>query len=324
MPKEITHWLVADKVIERLERESSSMQDIVRAMREYPDFVYLGAILHDAPYYVLGSQRSDAVRCADRLHGASGENTFELLHAIAERITRPSPVTTRLLRPFHALLLGAITHICTDCIFHPVIYYASGNLHRSPDVAWRNHRALESSLDLALCEYFERLPASFSLDEYLHRGGESLSAMLNAVPILAPSAAAILDGYRTIARVRRVGTHRLLRSFFDLAEPLLPRSMQAYTALRYTSSRGIDVAAQQTYRHPVTGVSAAVSFLELFEASVQESVRVWRLFEKNFSENVPTKSMNANAQDGIAEKGASLEVGLIGVAAAEMRFFCDD
>jgi hypothetical protein len=340
MPKEITHWLIADKVAEKItekitgkhtdknteprEQESPRKQDIVRVVREHRHLLYLGAILHDAPYYTPGSQRQEAVRLADRLHGASGEDTFEILYDIVRGIqhnfllqhTSSNADFTKRLHQLQTFFLGAITHIAADSIFHPCIYYASGNLHTAPHQAWRNHRALESALDLAFCEHFNVSPHQFLLEAYLSQSNQELPHLLDAAPNLALHASAIQNGYRTLARVRRLGTNALLRSCLNGTESLLPMCVQSYTALRYTSAREMSVVAPQTYCHPITGETHVQSFLEMFEDAVQESVRVWGVFERYFDGMT-------NNNTSIREHGASLEVGLVGVASPRMRFFAE-
>jgi hypothetical protein len=298
MPKEITHWLVAEATMQKLGVE-----------RHYGDLLQLGAIFPDAPYYTLGKQRSHTLSLADRLHGASGEDTFEIVRACMEAI-RQTPYQNSLHYSLRAFLLGVITHICTDGIFHPFVYFWSGNFHTNFHLAWRNHRALESALDLAFCKKNGVTPDSFLLGTYLRRSAPVLAGILPHLPSIAPFQQAIFSGYRTMNAVRRLSTSAPLGWLLDRIESALPMSWQFSIALRYTSLRHINVLREQSFRHPVTAEAHSTSFQALFDASVQESVRMWSEVERCLASG-----------EAFEERGNSLEVGLVGVASAEMRYF---
>jgi Zinc dependent phospholipase C len=300
MPKELTHWLVAQATM----RECGIPQ-------QHNDLVQLGAIFPDAPYYTLGKQRSRALQLADRLHGASGEDTFSMVQDCIE-ILRAIPRESSLASSLRAFLLGAITHLCTDAVFHPFVYFASGNFHINSNLAWRNHRALESALDLAFCQAFATKPYSFSLGAYLHSSEPALERILTSIPAFAPFRNAILDGYRTITVVRKLGSNTPLRWLLDRVESRLPMSVQFYTALRYTSSKELSIDVLQDFQHPVTGEHCQTSLRAMFDTAVQESVRVWNEVERCLANDT-----------NFCERGKSLEVGLVGVASAEMRYFAE-
>jgi hypothetical protein len=306
MPKEITHWLIADEVLRHPDLKCVAGQYRDNDLRH---IVYLGAILHDASYYTLGRKRSRALQLADRLHGASGEDTFELLR-FALPMLRSEPNNYAL----RAFLFGATTHICADGIFHPYIYWYSGNLFASPHHAWQRHRALESALDLAFGAYFCKDFAldTFRLHEYLRRADLILPELLQAIPLLTGFVEEILSGYHTLTRVRRFATNTIFRSLTERINPHLPISAQAYTALCYPTALPPQhrITTTLSYCHPVTGEVFAVSLQEMFEAAVQESVRVWEAFEKCVLEGVQ-----------FDECGRSLEVGIHGIPSSAMRHF---
>lgn len=306
MPKEITHWLIVDEVLRNPDLTNLAVQYRDNDLRH---IAYLGAILHDAPYYVLGRRRSRALQLADRLHGAAGEDTFELLRS-ALPILRSKPNN----HVFRAFLLGATTHICSDGIFHPYIYWHSGNVFTAPNHAWQQHRAFESALDLAFGECFcKRFSLdTFPLHEYLRRAERILPELLKAIPLLTDFAEEILSGYRTLARVRCYATNTVFRSLTERVNPRLPMSVQTYTALCYPTPSPLQsrITTPLSYTHPVTGEAFSASLQEMFNVSVQESVRVWKTFEQCVAEG-----------GDFDECGKSLEVGLCGIASSAMCHF---
>jgi len=49
MPRELVHWMVLDSACERLTRSAAA---VGRCLRSAPHAAYLGAVAHDAPYYL--------------------------------------------------------------------------------------------------------------------------------------------------------------------------------------------------------------------------------------------------------------------------------
>lgn len=147
MPKEITHWIIADRIHEHM-----GECPLKSCLSENIHMYYIGAIAFDTPYYLNGTYYSFFQALASRLHGIKGENTFEpiymLLRSYDEIITRP----------VYAFLCGVITHIMIDSAFHPLVYYLTGD-YNDPEPSLRsravvNHRQWEAGLDLHLSDNF--------------------------------------------------------------------------------------------------------------------------------------------------------------------------
>src|SRR5262245_11188620 len=122
MPREVVHWKVLDTALERLEKENSL---VASALRKYPDVARLGAIAHDAPYYHDGG-RGKFGYIAHVLHDGDGGDTNEPMRKILMEILQEPENDQPLLL---ALLAGMLTHCATDRVFHPLIYYFTGNYH---------------------------------------------------------------------------------------------------------------------------------------------------------------------------------------------------
>ncbi|MEE8484029.1 MAG: zinc dependent phospholipase C family protein, partial [Nitrospinota bacterium] len=141
MPKEITHWTLAEKAV-RL-ADDRSIKEVVSNNR----FLYLlGAVSPDTPYYQTSPVTTDLYEeVGRRLHGISDGGAFKPLACVAriyEEITQGAL----------AFLLGVISHLVVDGEYHPFIYHFSGNTHNANRNemlrASYRHRLLETYLDL--------------------------------------------------------------------------------------------------------------------------------------------------------------------------------
>jgi hypothetical protein len=165
MPKEITHWLIAEAVMERYHSKENSEKPITTltstltatpTTQTLPafdhDLVLLGASFHDVMYYVPKHPSAPAYTAlADYLHGSRGEDTWEPLRLLAKDYLRHDDASHR--ADIRSFMLGMVTHICADIAFHPYIYWAAGNWHgKGLFAAQRKHRLLEGAIDLYLLQ----------------------------------------------------------------------------------------------------------------------------------------------------------------------------
>jgi hypothetical protein len=116
MPKELTHWLLAERAFTGLERDSH-LRGVIESHRS----AYLGgAVLPDTLLHLFrGPHAATALALAHSFHDTS-DNSFAPLI----RVERCFP--DGLPPPLLACLLGVITHIETDIIFHPYVYALTG------------------------------------------------------------------------------------------------------------------------------------------------------------------------------------------------------
>lgn len=134
MPKENTHIFFAYNLLQEFE-DSETRQAISRHISTY----LLGAISPDTFYY------SRHATISDYLHGKDGNPTNALTLEMIERARDEMDLV---------FVLGYLTHCALDIVFHPVIYYLSGNYYdKDPakrDQAVYTHRHLETCLDVQL------------------------------------------------------------------------------------------------------------------------------------------------------------------------------
>ncbi len=133
MPKENTHLYFADDVVPALPDE------IRRRISAHPDAYRLGSVFTDTFYY------TGHARIADILHGWDGSHTGEIVFAMLDGSSSGGDL---------CFTLGYLTHCALDMVFHPVLYYLSGNYYDEDPVRRKRavaaHRRLETRLDSAI------------------------------------------------------------------------------------------------------------------------------------------------------------------------------
>ena len=87
MPKEYTHWVLAEKVLQ------NAPERIKRMLSRNRQLYYLGAVAPDTPYYYLfGKDRARFKNAADFLHGRNEKN-LSLIHISEPTRRRGIPVS---------------------------------------------------------------------------------------------------------------------------------------------------------------------------------------------------------------------------------------
>jgi hypothetical protein len=277
MPKEITHWLISDETAKRLGDTC-----LGRAARGHPNALRFGAVFHDVLFYLTGSDPATIhYRAqANRLHGAQGEDTHELLRRVVA-VLPASPCRA----PLQAFLVGLASHIRTDATFHPLVFYLTGNYHdrdpRARNRAIRRHRQFEAWLDLRFCGGPARA-RTYTAERMLRNLEYPLSGLLpELAPLLAdndqtPAAQPALErALRTFRQIQGWLARPLPARLAGLLDPLLPSGVREYTALFYTPSlatRTDRLTGNISFRHPVTGTPGVTTLAQLFEQAVQDSV----------------------------------------------------
>lgn len=141
MPKEMTHWWVARKAEESLSPESV----LGAAIHSYRQLFMMGAVVPDMPFYFLFGPRSGEIkRIAERFHN-SENGSYRLFEGLMPWVGGERRSAGL------ALLSGLLTHIHTDSIFHPMVYYFCGRGEadfRKKRFSLARHRTLETLADM--------------------------------------------------------------------------------------------------------------------------------------------------------------------------------
>jgi hypothetical protein len=307
VPKEITHWIVARRVAERL--PAGALADAVRANRSS---LLLGSIFHDVAYYGRG-RTAYLVELADRLHGARGEDTHALLRALAPRA---DPIE----RPWlAAFLVGLLTHVVADSRLHPLVYYFTGNYYdrdrARQAAAAEAHRALEVVIDLRVAgglaaarrHSLRRIVNGLEvpLPELLGEVASGLEGEASSSRLAADLAAALAFFSRVQRWIRR---QALVRAFQTMS-PLLPRSIAKDLALAYFPRLQRLTARfdrSLSYRNPLTGEPVTDRLDRCLDEIVETSIERCRRFPAGIAGDGP---------------GPSLEVGVPEARTVESRYF---
>jgi hypothetical protein len=138
MPKEISHWYLADLVKEGLPVDSV----FYKPVHTHENLFFFGAVAPDIPfYYLLGPKKARIQAAADPFHQTDVRALMPVL-AFFDRMPVSNPHAAAL-----SLGAGIICHILSDTAFHPLVYYFSGMSLLHPGATAR-HRQFETALDL--------------------------------------------------------------------------------------------------------------------------------------------------------------------------------
>jgi hypothetical protein len=321
MPKEIVHWLIA-------EQSASLLTEchLKNAVAANPACLRFGAVFPDVLFYLAG--KSPFVRfsrLADILHGTGGEDTYRFLRLIREHTT-----TAGASGPMTAFWIGVAAHIQTDIVFHPFVYYFTGNYHdRNPagrSLAIQRHRRLEVLLDM----YFIRKKTGrqlrkYSLRRICNRLEMPLPQLLKTVSCAlaklsgdAPEeiAAALCRAVVNFVILQDICCRPFLGGILFRLEESLPQPLREITALFQTPQLigHFSVLSEPLhYRNPVSGKEEAETTAEsLFMQAVRDSA--------NFCIRLKPWICSRSLPD-FPERGPSLSFGIPGAASGDAHYF---
>ena len=284
MPKEITHWLLAEEVSRRL--RGTPFEE---PLRRNGNILRIGAIVHDAPYYYLkpdrGTRFGDLPR---KLHGTA-DDAYELIGALLS-YTLERPGQDR--EPLLALLVGLVTHLFADALMHPLIFYLTGRYDdpsfRHGTVARQDHRRLESLIDMHLVGGHERV-RNYSLSAVLRSAEAPLTRLFTHAgnawlePARAPGfAAGLSSAFRLFAFLQGLFRNPLVGRLSFRLFPFAPAIVREVLSLVYSPQlmryEG-RVTGAISYRHPCSGREQTHAIAELFQEAAGQSVAFCRGLE---------------------------------------------
>lgn len=312
MPREITHWLI----LERAAAESTGA--VGACVRSHPAYAALGAVAHDAPYYLrAGGDRFEEV--AERVHGSHGEDTFDPVRTLARAVPQqPSPL-------LWAFLLGMVSHIIADATFHPIVYHFTGDYYdldmQKRNIARTRHRLFETLLDSwirARLRRSGRLYISETIRE-LGDGANSIARFLDAA--IPGESSSSRPWYRSISTLSRSQS-----LFLSLPMGILIRGLTRYNPKTFGPIDALFAFRRRkphpffegkiSYRNPASGESHSETLEQLLDRAVRETVELFQRFEPLVS----GKSKDVDAALGDI-RGRSLNSGLVGTTIPDMRHF---
>jgi len=312
MPGILTHHLIARAMAERLEGTV-----LGPPLGRHPDYLYLGAVFHDALFYV--SSREEGARFkvqGARLHGLNGEDTLLLPRRLLREAARggaAGPEQAALL----AFTAGLISHIEADTVFHPFVFYHSGPSWAP--LGKRSHRRLETLMDL----YFSRRRSRpIPLAARLRRAGKGAAKVFFRAGRLLVGEEEAWAFSRTMVRALvRMGRAQILFQNRPLAwllfslGPLLPGPVRDAAALAQAPQLGRylpRLEGRLEYLHPVSGQREEASLEELFLRAADRAASLARELAGSLEEG----------GEGLGSPvGPCLSTGLKGVGEERMVHF---
>lgn len=136
--------MIASEILDRLDNDP-----LRRLIRRHAAAYYLGAIAPDLKYYdVLGLGKFAHV--SNQLHDLVETRDSGLIFKMLAKLESGSGTKDEIF----AFILGYITHAVSDSVFHPMVYYFTGNLYdpdpRQSERSMNSHIRFETMLELFL------------------------------------------------------------------------------------------------------------------------------------------------------------------------------
>lgn len=317
MPRENVHWLVAARAAELL-----AAGPFGPALARCPNGLRYGAVFHDVLYYLRGEHPEALKELPHRLHGAHGEDTFELLRLYAPHMyaRRDTPLPT-------AFFVGLVAHIFADAALHPLVYHFTGNYYDEDPArrttAIRRHRALEVLLDMVAAGGLAAVEEK-SLRAVVNglEGPTSLAcppellSRLAGVDASAAAAAlnAALDTYCTVQALCRVPT--LARWLHEL-EGWLPAKGRELAALFYAPQlwdRRAVVSGRLAFRNPASGEASTQTLASLMDLAARQTA--WFC-------STQAPGLIATGVLPVSVPGPSLDMGIPGTPVSQAKHFAE-
>lgn len=277
MPKEITHWLIAEALSKKLEGTF-----LEGPLRRNKNLLRIGAIIHDAPYYYLkGDFDTRFGSLPKKLHGTV-DDAVELVESLLRYLPWCQEGEKEQLTAF---LVGLVTHLFADALMHPMIYYLSGPYDapelRRRTVARQDHRRLESLVDMCLAGGYNGV-RGYSLAEYIRNAEMPLLRLHHHLGKIwlgdedtERFAEGLLFSFRLFSLMQSLYRNRLLGRIVPLLFQVVPPRAREVLALFY--SPGLmnhcrKIEGEISYRHPSTGEIRRQSIHVLFQDAVDRSM----------------------------------------------------
>ncbi len=307
MPKEVTHWLIADEVCRNI---------AIDIQPEHRNVVLLGSVFHDVLYYYTKGDKQLAA-LPDKFHGTNREDSF---YFVAELINLYQQAESDDKAVFQAFIIGFISHIFADVNFHPFVYYMTGNYY-DPDPARRKtaeqkHREMESVID----SHFEKDAGNhrvYDINVMLEDAHQYLEMIFaNGIRFKRYDVYLGLDdvlhAYNNFKRARNIYTSPWAITLIKLAGPLLPKNLRTLKELSYYHHHyytETDVTGEMHYLDTLSGAPYISTLDQMKMHAVEDTL--------SFCASLPDYLKDS----AMLPEGPSLETGKVGTSSSDMRYF---
>lgn len=268
MPKELTHWIVAEEALKALPDDSS----LKALLKHHHDCYLAGAVLPDTLLHLFqGTHAKAALSLAHDFHDCPG-NCFTPLIAMEEKHKGKLPDDD------FACLLGIIAHCQADSLFHPFVYSHAGD-----DMG--RHYALETALDLYLqqngftspCMQLGELVTPVTRECMLRVSADLFDPQHTLNSSLLEHALSLHIRFQ--ARYDKLGW-RLLAALLSLfPQSTLGRKSRLFYPLFHWG--WVDIPGEGNWKHPVTGEQNNSTCLDLLNVAVKRTSMLFQRIEAN-------------------------------------------
>lgn len=294
MPREIVHWDILNRAVGRLSKESHP--DLWRIAHEHPLCLALGAVAHDAPYYRHGGgSRFEWV--GSLLHGIGGgtplADTLRPLSSFGAAVSMQEDGETR--DAGIAFLMGLLSHYAVDVIYHPPIFFFTGDYYavdeRERSNARARHRLFEVYLDEDRSAHGTNFPWPVSIQTMLDEISNSTlrvvdealaQAVTEGVTMYDPELVRSLPqewnrSLREMARFQMLflspvwgaiaqGLNRISRDRLHQFEVLFARGRRGHHGIFHEP---------WNYHNPLSGAAATTSLFQLDEQAIDLTLQLF-------------------------------------------------
>lgn len=268
MPKELTHWIVAEEALRALPDGSR-----LKALLKHHHNCYLaGAVLPDTLLHLFqGPYAKTALSLANDFHDCPG-NCFAPLIALEEKQNGKLPDDD------FACLIGVVAHCQADSVFHPFVYSRVGD-----DMG--QHYALETALDLYLqqnnfsppCKLLAELVTPLTRESIL-RVCSGVFDPLQTLPSSMHEHALALH-IRFQARYDKIAWRFLAALLSHFPQTSLGRKSRLFYPLFQGGC--VDMPGEGNWKHPETGEQSKSTCLDLLHETVRRVTMLLQKIEAN-------------------------------------------
>lgn len=272
MPKELTHWILAEAARTGLGKDGA----VGETLRDHRELYLAGAVLPDTLLHLFyGSGASQALGLARAFHDPEDNSYAPLIRAEAQSAGRLPPELL-------ACLLGVLSHMQADIVFHPFVYAQAGSADTGA------HYRLETAIDVhflrrGLTPPVRRLDALVTL-RTRHHLLAAFALLFDPENTLPPEALArALDLHCRFQGLYAQTFWKLLAGLLGrLPVTLLRQQRHLFYPLRAQSAAEGGWTARP-WRHPITGAVQEHSVDDLAEESVRRTMTLLARIEANGS-----------------------------------------
>ncbi|WP_029896301.1 zinc dependent phospholipase C family protein [Desulfohalovibrio reitneri] len=317
MPKEITHWIAAEKLRGKLEGTPWA-----RAIEANPSCLDLGAVAHDALYFLPATYPEKVKRVPHILAGHNGEDTYDVIRVLTGNIIEQGGGAEN--AHLCAWLAGLASHIHLDAAFHPLVFHHTGNYHhentRDRSRAVQRHRAMETLMDIHLAGGLKEV-MTYSLQGMLNSRLVALKRLFSECGFAevggvsrSQTVEAMTAAFKVYASVQGMSLKLFNAKMIYRLRRMLPRGLKELGALFYIPQMRKQLPRLEgeiPYLHPATGEEHAHSLNELLETAVDQTADLLLRLQPMVFEG---------SEFRLPERGPAMD----GAPKDELRYFADN